>query len=224
MGGSTKPIAIDAPTISTSGVTACGVNQVGVAAADCVASGCTAQQAGAPKNEKDFKMPLCCNIAANQPANIDDGNVRPTVESFPAGAGMGYVEWNSIGATAEARLKSKNKKGVAPTGASQLAVNKITQDGNAGLTYPKAEQYTQSPTTGIVANPVSGCTNLRANALGVGNSLAWSDVAQFPAAALANSVQCKGAFLLTNAEAPAGATCSDAGCTSAQRNAAGRSA
>merc|ERR1712159_411385 len=115
-------------------------------------------------------------------------------------------------------MGSKNKKGVAPTGADQLAVNKITQDGNAGLTYPKPEQYTQSPTTGIVANPVSGCTNLRANALGVGNSLAWSDISQFPAAALANSVQCKDAFLLTLGG------CTDEGCTSGQRNAAGRSA
>merc|ERR1712164_225863 len=64
MGGSTKPVAIDAPTISTSGVTACGVNQVGVALTDCAATGCTAQNAGAPKTETDFDKPLCCNIAA----------------------------------------------------------------------------------------------------------------------------------------------------------------
>merc|ERR1711968_429686 len=70
MGGSTKPTAIDKPTISTAGVTACGVNQVGVAIGNCAASGCTAQKAGAPKNEKDFEKPLCCNIAADQPANL----------------------------------------------------------------------------------------------------------------------------------------------------------
>merc|ERR1712159_712872 len=116
-------------------------------------------------------------------------------------------------------MGSKNKKGVAPTGADQLAVNKITQDGNAGLTYPKPEQYTQSPTTGIVANPVSGCTNLRANALGVGNSLAWSDISQFPVAIAANAASgsvCKAAYST--------AAVATAGTTSAQRNAAGKSA
>merc|ERR1711871_1822968 len=217
MGGSTKPTAIDSPKISTSGVTACGVNQVGVAIGNCAASGCTAQKAGAPKNEKDFEKPLCCNIAADQPANLATNGVRPKVNNFDAGAGMGYVEWNLVGATAEARLKSKNIKGDAPTVAAAVAVNKITQDGNAGLTYPKAEQFAQSSTTGIVTAPVSGCTNLRANALGVGNSLAWSDISQFPAAALANSVQCKSAFLLDGCAV-------DEGCTSGQRNAAGRSA
>merc|ERR1712159_580224 len=38
MGGSTKPTAIDSPTISTSGVTACGVNQVGVVIGNCAAT------------------------------------------------------------------------------------------------------------------------------------------------------------------------------------------
>merc|ERR1719253_326521 len=87
MGGSTKPITIAEPTISTSGVTACGVNQVGVVIGSCAATGCTAQQAGAPKNENDFDKPLCCNVAANQPANIKDAGVRPTKLSAPAGAG-----------------------------------------------------------------------------------------------------------------------------------------
>merc|ERR1711871_1106457 len=222
MGGSTKPTAIDSPKISTSGVTACGVNQVGVAIGNCAASGCTAQKAGAPKNEKDFEKPLCCNIAANQPANLATNGVRPKVNNFDAGAGMGYVEWNLVGATAEARLKSKNIKGVTPTVAAAVAVNKITQDANAGLTYPKSEQYTQSSTTGLVSAPVSGCTNLRANALGVGNSLAWSDISQFPVARVANAASgsvCKGAYKTTLA-APAVA----AGQMSGQRNALGASA
>merc|ERR1711871_215830 len=230
MGGSTKPTAIDAPTISTSGVTACGVNQVGVVIGNCAATGCTAQKAGAPKNEKDFEMPLCCNIAANQPANIATTGIRPKISGIDAGAGMGYVEWNTVGATAEARLKSKNIKGVAPTVAAAVAVNKITQDANAGLTYPKAEQFAQSSTTGIVTAPASGCTNLRANALGVGNSLAWSDISQFPVATAANVASgsvCSAAFKLTTAGAAAAgvanAACTDAGCTSGQRNAAGLS-
>merc|ERR1719321_1698718 len=153
------------------------------------------------------------------------------VNNFDAGAGMGYVEWNLVGATAEARLKSKNIKGVTPTVAAAVAVNKITQDGNAGLTYPKAEQFAQSSTTGIVTAPASGCTNLRANALGVGNSLAWSDISQFPVATAANAASgsvCKAAFKLTTAGAlaagaAAGSVCTDAGCTSGQRNAAGLS-
>merc|ERR1711871_937824 len=231
MGGSTKPTAIDSPTISTSGVTACGVNQVGVVIGNCATTGCTAQKAGAPKNEKDFEMPLCCNIAANQPANLATNGVRPKVNNFDAGAGMGYVEWNLVGATAEARLKSKNTKGVTPTVAAAVAVNKITQDANAGLTYPKSEQYTQSSTTGLVSAPVSGCTNLRTWALGVGNSLAWSDISQFPVPTAANAAAgsvCKAAFKLTTAGAlaagaAAGAACTDAGCTSGQRNAAGLS-
>merc|ERR1719248_132131 len=176
-------------------------------------------------------MPLCCNIAANQPANIATTGIRPKISGIDAGAGMGYVEWNTVGATAEARLKSKNTKGVTPTVAAAVAVNKITQDGNAGLTYPKAEQFAQSSTTGIVTAPASGCTNLRANALGVGNSLAWSDISQFPVATAANAASgsvCKAAFKLTTAGAlaagaAAGAACTDAGCTSGQRNAAGLS-
>merc|ERR1711871_164657 len=231
MGGSTKPTAIDAPTISTSGVTACGVNQVGVVIGNCAATGCTAQKAGAPKNEKDFETPLCCNIAANQPANIATTGIRPKISGIDAGAGMGYVEWNTVGATAEARLKSKNIKGDAPTVAAAVAVNKITQDANAGLTYPKAEQFAQSSTTGIVTAPASGCTNLRANALGVGNSLAWSDISQFPAAtaAAASGSVCKAAYTTEGTAGAsalggaAGAACTDAGCTSGQRNAAGLS-
>merc|ERR1719274_478827 len=93
MGGSTKPTAIDAPTISTSGVTACGVNQVGVAVTSCTGGYCTAQNVGAPKGEKDFDKPLCCNIAANMPADI--GDELPSilnVNTNKARAGMGYVE------------------------------------------------------------------------------------------------------------------------------------
>merc|ERR1719248_517930 len=231
MGGSTKPTAIDKPTISSTGVTACGVNQIGKAATACTGGVCSAQTVGAPKGEKDFDKPLCCNIAANQPANIATEGVRPTIQNTPAGAGIGYVEWNLVAAKSEAQLKSANVKGVVPlTTSAAHAVNKKAQDANAGLTYPKAEQYTQSSTTGIVSNPVSGCTNLRANALGVGNSLAWSDISQFPVAIAANVASgsvCSAAFKLTTAGAAAAgvtnAACTDAGCTSGQRNAAGLS-
>jgi len=194
MGGSTKPITIAEPTISTSGVTACGVNQVGVVIGSCAATGCTAQQAGAPKNENDFDKPLCCNVAANQPANIKDAGVRPTKLSAPAGAGMGYVEWNSIGAIAEAQLKSKNAAGAAPSTTSAAGVvNAKTKAANEGLSYPAAEQLTQSA-AGIVTAPASGCTNLRANAYGVGNSLATGDLSQFPVAYAAAGSTCKAAY------------------------------
>merc|ERR1740127_443785 len=177
MGGSTKPITIAEPSISTSGVTAC-----------------TAQQAGAPKNEYDFEKPLCCNVAANQPANIKDAGIRPLKLGKPAGAGMGYVEWNSIGAIAEAQLKSKNTAGVLPGAASDAGkVNAKTKAANEGLSYPAAEQLTQSA-AGIVTAPASGCTNLRANAYGVGNSLATGDLSQFPVAYAAAGTTCKSAY------------------------------
>ena len=219
MGGSTKPVTIAEPTISTSGVTACGVNQVGVVIGSCAATGCPAQKTGAPKGEYDFEMPLCCNVAANQPANIKDAGIRPTKLAAPAGAGMGYVEWNSIGAIAEAQLKSKNAAGAlpAPTSAAGL-VNAKTKAANEGLSYPAAEQLTQSA-AGIVTAPASGCTNLRANAYGVGNSLATGDLSQFPVAYAAAGSTCKAAYnaLTTGAAAPAIATTS----ISAQINARG---
>merc|ERR1719274_519556 len=140
MGGSTKPIAVDLPTIS-SGVTACGVNQVTVAKTTCTNNVCFAQTTGAPKGESDFDKPLCCNIAANQPANLGDPGVRPEIQKIPGGAGMGYVEWNQVGAIAEAQVEAKSTKNVAPdytTDAGKL--NRRTQGSNAGLTYPKAEQ------------------------------------------------------------------------------------
>merc|ERR1719181_1340149 len=218
MGGSTKPITIAEPTISTSGVTACGVNQVGAAIGTCAATGCSAEKTGAPKNEYDFDKPLCCNVAANQPANIKAAGIRPTKLTVPAGAGLGYVEWNSVGAIAEAQLKSKNAAGTLPSPTSAAGVvNRNTQASNEGLTYPAAEQLTQSA-AGIVTAPASGCTNLRANAYGVGNSLATADISQFPVAAAAAGSTCKNAY---NALTAGGATALAATSISAQANAAG---
>merc|ERR1719248_328682 len=213
-----KPTAIDSPTISTSGVTACGVNQVGVAVTSCTGGKCSAQNVGAPKSESDFDMPLCCNVAANMPADL--GTSRPTVAnvaSNKARAGMGYVEWNEVGAVSDAQSKSVNTKGVAPIAAGDAGkLNRLTAESNAGFTYPKAEQLTQS-SSGVVTFPVSGCTNLRANALGVGNSLAMSDISQFPVARAANAASgfvCKAAYV----DPTGGATALGSG--SAQRNAA----
>merc|ERR1712159_115606 len=161
---------------------------MGVASSDCAASGCTAQNAGAPKSESDFDKPLCCNVAANMPANL--GTDRPTVANVAnnkARAGMGYVEWNEVGAIADAQTKAVNTKGIAPVSTGEAGVlNRKTTKSNAGFTYPDAEQLTQSA-SGVVTAPASGCTNLRANALGVGNSLAMSDISQFPVAQLANA-------------------------------------
>merc|ERR1712159_824400 len=220
MVGSTKPTAIDKPTISTTGVTACGVNQVGVAVTSCTGGACSAQNVGAPKSESDFDKPLCCNIAANMPADI--GSDVPTilnVNSNKARAGMGYVEWNEIGAIAEAQVKAVNTKGIAPIATGPAGVlNRKTQKSNAGFTYPMAEQLTQS-SSGIVKFPVSGCTNLRANALGVGNSLAMSDISQFPVARVAAGTVCKKAFAKT-----LGGGMTVQGTISAQRNGVGNAA
>merc|ERR1719482_2685056 len=219
MGGSTKPTAIDSPTISTSGVTACGVNQVGVAVTSCTGGKCSAQNVGAPKGESDFDKPLCCNVAANMPADL--GTSRPTIANIgtnKARAGMGYVEWNQVGAISEAQATAVSTKGIAPIATGPAGVlNRKTQASNAGFTYPKAEQLTQS-SSGVVTAPASGCTNLRANALGVGNSLAMSDISQFPVAIAANAASgfaCKAAYV----DPTAGATALGAG--SAQRNGAG---
>merc|ERR1711871_1139431 len=183
----------------------------------CTGGACSAQNVGAPKNEKDFKMPLCCNIAANMPANL--GTNRPTIANVAnnrARAGMGYVEWNEAGAVAEAQTLSVNTKGIAPISTGTAGVlNRKTAGSNAGFTYPKAEQLTQSSSG--VTFPVSGCTDLRANALGVGNSLAMSDISQFPVAVAANAASgfvCKKAYV-----DPLGAN--DLGGGSAQRNGAG---
>merc|ERR1719207_189221 len=190
MGGSTKPTAIINPAIST-GVTACGVNQIGKAVADCSkSSGCTPQEAGAPKSESDFELPLCCNIAANQWSNYKDANVRPKVLNTEAGAGLGYVEWNQVAAVAEAQAAAKNNLGVAPKSSDNNGKNlRKTKNANAGLTYPTSAQYAVN-SDGTVKQPTSGCTNLRANALGVGNSLATTEWAQFPVAASAASLTC----------------------------------
>merc|ERR1719421_770384 len=164
MGGSTKPTEIIDPSIST-GVTACGVNQIGKAVTDCSkSSGCTAQEAGAPKSESDFELPLCCNIAANQWSNYKEANVRPKVLNTEAGAGLGYVEWNQVAAVAEAQAAAKNNLGKAPEETDANGKNlRKTKDNNAGLTYPTSAQYAVNP-DGTVKQPTSGCTNLRANA------------------------------------------------------------
>jgi len=190
MGGSTKPTEIINPAIST-GVTACGVNQIGKAVTDCSkSSGCTAQEAGAPKSESDFELPLCCNIAANQWSNYKDANVRPKVLNTEAGAGLGYVEWNQVAAVAEAQAAAKNNPGVAPKSSDTNGKNlRKAKNNNAGLTYPTSAQYAVN-SDGTVKQPTSGCTNLRANALGVGNSLATTEWAQFPVAASAASLTC----------------------------------
>merc|ERR1711869_111745 len=64
-----------------------------------------------------------------------------------------------------------------------------TKNNNAGLTYPTSAQYAVN-SDGTVKQPTSGCTNLRANALGVGNSLATTEWAQFLVAASAASLTC----------------------------------
>jgi hypothetical protein len=131
---------------------------------------------------------------------------------------MGYVEWNSIGAIAEAQLKSKNTAGALPSPTSPAGIlNAKTKGSNEGLTYPAAEQLTQSA-AGIVTAPASGCTNLRANAYGVGNSLAHSDISQFPVARAAAGIACKAAYVADTGGLPSFPTVNT---VSGQINAAG---
>merc|ERR1712118_130003 len=117
-------------------------------------------------------------------------NVRPKVLNTEAGAGLGYVEWNQVAAVAEAQAAAKNNLGVAPKSSDNNGKNlRKTKNNNAGLTYPTSAQYAVN-SDGTVKQPTSGCTNLRANALGVGNSLATTEWAQFPVAASAASLTC----------------------------------
>ena len=193
MGGSTKRIAVDGPQINAVGVTACGINQQGLTGQECsaitgrecdddwqtfhlagspgpcagdrepITGGCS--QTGQNENQFFFDYPLCCNIASNAPANLVMnpnpifGPILP--ESFPPGTG--WVEWNWIGAG----LQHWHKED-AVAAADALARNQ-------GVIYPWSPSSDlwgglNRDEFGIITQPQSGCTNARANAMGVGNS------------------------------------------------------
>jgi len=183
MGGSTAPVETTVPAIGV-GVTACGVDQLSLTddecqeffSANCDAvddSGVNVAQsvAGSPEGSFDFDFPLCCNIASNAPA----GYTVPTLVAdtiVEPGAGWVDVNWLRAG------LLRYEPEGTA---AAESGVGNAYA-ANFGTTFPTltgAEAESGGPNFGglnfdqwgIVVQPRSQCTNTRANAMGVGNSM-----------------------------------------------------
>merc|ERR1711871_571254 len=195
MGGSTKPVELTEPTIE-SGVTACGVNQLTLTEADCAAlddfeanSTCAETPsayalAGSPDGSLDFDFPLCCNIASNAPGDI--ARTVPTEwdgDSYipPAGTGWVDVSWLRAGIDryaedAEVDDPATNSSALANT---YLANTGVTYAGISTSESGAADAKQWGGLTvlddGTITQPASGCTNSRANAMGVGNSFsAWA--------------------------------------------------
>merc|ERR1712159_593195 len=195
MGGSTKPVELTEPTIE-SGVTACGVNQLTLTEADCAAlddfeanSTCAETPAayalaGSPDGSLDFDFPLCCNIASNAPGDI--ARTVPTEwdgDSYIPPAGTGWVDVSWLRAGIDRYAEEADVDDPA-TNSSALANTYLA---NTGVTYAgistsesgaaDAKQWGGLTVLddGTITQPASGCTNSRANAMGVGNSFsAWA--------------------------------------------------
>merc|ERR1719420_1851749 len=178
MGGSTAPVETTVPAIGV-GVTACGVDQLSLTDAECqedFTANCdavdedgfnTAQSiAGSPLGSFDFDFPLCCNIASNAPAGY---TVPALVADTIVEPGAGWVDVNWL----RAGLLRYEPEGTA---AAQSGVGNAYA-ANFGTTFPTltgAELESGGPTFdqwGIIVQPRSQCTNTRANAMGVGNSM-----------------------------------------------------
>merc|ERR1711871_585426 len=195
MGGSTKPVELTEPTIE-SGVTACGVNQLTLTEADCADledfdTNSTCEDtlsayalAGSPDGPLDFDFPLCCNIASNAPGDI--ARTVPTEwdgDSYipPAGTGWVDVSWLRAGIDryaedAEVDDPATNSSALANT---YLANTGVTYAGLSTSATGAADAKQWGGLTvlddGTITQPASGCTNSRANAMGVGNSFsAWA--------------------------------------------------
>jgi hypothetical protein len=183
MGGSTAPVEATVPAIGV-GVTACGVDQLSLTDAECqetFTANCgavdesgvnTAQSvAGSPLGSFDFDFPLCCNIASNAPALY---TVPLLVADTIVEPGAGWVDVNWL----RAGLLRYEPEGTA---AAESGVGNAYA-ANFGTTFPTltgAEAESGGPNFGglnfdqwgIVVQPRSQCTNTRANAMGVGNSM-----------------------------------------------------
>merc|ERR1711871_1898110 len=195
MGGSTKPVELTEPTIE-SGVTACGVNQLTLTEADCADledfdTNSTCEDtlsayalAGSPDGPLDFDFPLCCNIASNAPGDI--ARTVPTEwdgDSYipPAGTGWVDVSWLRAGIDryaedAEVDDPATNSSALANT---YLANTGVTYAGISTSESGAADAKQWGGLTvldeGTITQPAFGCTNSRANAMGVGNSFsAWA--------------------------------------------------
>jgi len=186
MGGSTAEIETSVPTPSTIGVTACGVDQLSQTDADCQAEfteNCDAVDvggvneaqdiAGSPLGSFDFDFPLCCNIASNAPAGYAITTPLAIDDVIQPGAGWVDVNWLAAGL-----------RQYAADGAGAVAsANGNAYNANHGTTFPTltgAAAAAGGPNFGglnfdafgVITQPASQCTNTRANAMGVGNSMA----------------------------------------------------
>merc|ERR1719335_1071330 len=123
-------------------------------------------------------------LGAHLPGNGMGGSTKPTAIINPAiSTGVTACGVNQIGKAVADCSKSSGctpQEAGAPKSSDNNGKNlRKTKNNNAGLTYPTSAQYAVN-SDGTVKQPTSGCTNLRANALGVGNSLATTEWAQFP--------------------------------------------
>jgi len=192
MGGSMARVA-DTTTVDSDVITACGVQMQSFTNAECTdefgancGAGTTEQNAasktaaGSPEGSFDFDFPLCCNIASNAPG----GYTVPTSTdgTFVAPPGTGWVDTNWLRAGLD--LPDYKTKAETAGDAQDDAANAIgnTYVANAGTTFPTGGVTPSGgtwewgglalDTFGIIEQPASQCTNTRANAMGVGNSLA----------------------------------------------------
>merc|ERR1711959_213815 len=174
------------PTPSTIGVTACGVGQLSLTDADCQAlytANCDAVDvdgvneakdiAGSPTGSFDFDFPLCCNIASNAPAGYAITTPLAIADVIQPGAGWVDVNWLGAGLYRYAA----DGAGAGPS------ANGNAYNANHGTTFPTltgAAAAAGGPNFGgldfnqwgVITQPASQCTNTRANAMGVGNSMA----------------------------------------------------
>merc|ERR1711959_205984 len=129
--------------------------------------------AGSPTGSFDFDFPLCCNIASNAPAGY--AVTTPLAIADVIQPGAGYVDFNWLGAGL--MRYADDGAGAGPSG------NGNAYNANYGVTFPTLDGAPGTAggpdwgglffyETGVIQQPRSQCTNTRANAMGVGNSMA----------------------------------------------------
>jgi len=186
MGGSTARVQTTEPALE-GGVTACGVDQFTLTEEDCAGfsdfliecadTPSAYALAGSPDGSLDFDFPLCCNIASNAPGTlktIPSGAFDPNSADAPyiPPAGTGYVDVSWLRAGIE-RYASQADEDESALGNTYLANSGVTYAGLPTSATPGGKQWGGLVVAddGTITQPASGCTNSRANAMGVGNSL-----------------------------------------------------